>query len=217
MWEGLTASRPVDREPPAPGHGPLRQGPVSPVLASTSRLSLRAREPGDSESIYRIVTDRTVRYTWRTRGVLWSPQQLNTALSRDVLVSAVATTSDNPDEIVGLGELLDPSPVDGRVHLSVVAGPSWIGSGLGAEIGLAMMAFGFHAYPIRKMYLEVVAGNDRVRPGLARLMTREATFREHLNLEGSLLDVESYAIWRDELVPLVRRLRVSVSVGGQLV
>jgi len=57
----------------------------------------------------------------------------------------------------------------------------------------------FAAYPFAKLYLQLLDGElDRVRSGLGRFLSHEATMRGHLYWKGDRIDVHTVAIDRDD-------------------
>ncbi|MGK2958617.1 MAG: GNAT family N-acetyltransferase, partial [Acidimicrobiales bacterium] len=157
------------------------------------------------QQLHMIITDPLVRDSWRTRGRYWAPFQLQAQLASDSLCSAVATTGDSGAEVIGLVELLDADLLDRRAHMSLVVGRQHLSSGVGIQMAGLFAEFAFGAFDLEKLYLEVQGNNDRLVPGLQRLLDHEATFKRHLNINGDWRDIEVFALWPERLPDLLRR------------
>jgi RimJ/RimL family protein N-acetyltransferase len=176
-------------------------------LAHGPRLTLWPLQNLHIEPLQRLISDPIVRSHWRTRGAYWAPYQVQAQLARDVLVTAIATLGPKPsDPLVGLAEIIDPAFVDQRAQLSTVVGRRYLNSGVGIELALTLAEFAFDAYTFQKFQIEVHAVNDRLARGLRRLLDHEGTLKRHLNLHGEWIDVELYALWKDDLPRLKDRL-----------
>lgn len=84
-----------------------------------------------------------------------------------------------------------------HAQLGVLSNPEYIGSGLGAELGVLTVAWAFQRYPLRKIYLEMPKVNAR---SLARMLNSyaelEAELPEHTYLDGQLVATSIYSISR---------------------
>jgi RimJ/RimL family protein N-acetyltransferase len=179
--------------------------PDDQVLATGPTLRLRRLAAADLPVVHELMSAPEIGRTWRARGAVLAPTQVQGLLTRDVLVSAVAERRDD-GRLVGLTEVLDPSFVDRRAQLSAFVASDLLSTGISVEMGLLFLDWFFEAYAIDKVQLEVLGSNHRLVPGLRRLVHHEGTLVRHVNLLGRWEDVEVFAVWREDLPGLCSML-----------
>jgi RimJ/RimL family protein N-acetyltransferase len=185
-------------------------GPPRPdatdALAQGARVALWRLENSHIPALHAMIMPAATRATWRTRGFLWSPAELQARLTAEIFTSAVVTRADDPADVIGLAELSDADFLDGRAQLSLVMAERTRGGPLGAEAALLFVRHCFDAYPLDKLSIMVQGDNDRLAPGLRRLLSHEGCLRRHLRIDGRWIDVDLFALWRHDLERLERRL-----------
>lgn len=169
------------------------------------KVRLRHLEPTDLPALHRLATDPQVRGSWRTRGDLWSFAQVEQHLVADPHVGLVVTGI-GEDEPLGLVELHDVDLVDARAQLAVLVQPWAWASGVAGEAAVLFARFAFDSLPLDKVACTVQATNDRAVPALRRILAHEGTLRRHLNVHGTWIDLELFALWRDDLPAIEARL-----------
>jgi RimJ/RimL family protein N-acetyltransferase len=178
---------------------------TSPDVRTGRKVRLRHLEPADLPALHRLATDPLVRGSWRTRGDLWSFAQVEQHLVADPHVGLVVTEI-GEDEPLGLVELHDVDLVDARAQLALVIHPAAWASGIAGEAAVLFARYAFDALPLDKVACTVQATNDRAVPALHRILAHEGTLRRHLNVHGSWIDLELFALWRAELPAIEARL-----------
>lgn len=184
-----------------------------PDVATGRKVRLRHLEPSDLPPLHRLATDPRVRGSWRTRGDLWSFAQVEHHLAADPHVGLVATAI-GEDEPLGLVELHDLDLIDARAQLAVLVHPSAWAAGIGAEAAVLFARFAFGSLPLEKLACTVQASNVRAVDALRRVLEHEGTLRRHLNVHGTWIDLELFALWREDLPPLEARLGLQRPATG---
>lgn len=186
---------------------------TEPTVRHGRKVRLRHLTPADLPALHRLASDPQVRGSWRTRGDLWSFAQLEHHLSADPHVALVATAIGD-DEPFGLLELHDVDPIDARAQLSVLVHPSAWASGVAGEAAVLFARFAFDALPLDKLACTVQATNERASLALRRTLDHEGTLRRHLNVHGTWIDLELFALWKDRLPAMEARVGVSPGSSG---
>jgi RimJ/RimL family protein N-acetyltransferase len=169
--------------------------------------SVWQRQPSDFDVLHSLVSDEVVRASWRTRGLICTRDQLEHALTDEVLLSAVIRSGHGQtDPIVGLIEVLEFVAIDRRAQLALVVDRAHLGTAVGVDAVAALVPVLFDQLPIDKLQMETLATNRRVVRGLRRLLTHEGRFQRHVNVLGEMHDIEVFALWRDDLPRLRARL-----------
>lgn len=180
-----------------------------PSIATGRKVRLRHMQREDLPALHRMVTSPGIRDTWRTRGDLWSFGRLEQRLVDDPHLGLVVTELD-ADEPLGLFELHDVDLVDARAQLAVlVAQEAWC-SGVAGEGAVLFARHAFESLPLEKLACTVQATNDRAVPALRRVLAHEGTLRRHLNIHGTWVDVEVFALWKAALPGIEERLGLTV-------
>ncbi len=175
---------------------------VEPLFAD-GYLQLWALEEKHIGPVHRIISSAAVSRTWRSRGRYWSPAETQARLGSS-FDSAVATVGAE-SEVVGLAELTDVDFEDRRAQLGLVTAESTWGTGTPIAIALRYLEYIFRVYPLEKIGVTAHSQNQRLIPGLRRLLPKEGHFVRHINMQGEWLDLESFAIFRSDFDRLVRR------------
>lgn len=182
-------------------------------VAHGTRVSLRHLRDDDFPALHRLAMSTAVRRSWRTRGRYWSPAELEHRIAADPHVALVVTDRLGGPPL-GLAELHDVDLVDRRAQLGLMTAPETWASPAAAEAALLFLRYAFATLPIDKVACTVQATNVRAVRGLGRLLTHEGTLRRHLNLDGTWVDLEIFAVWRRDLPVLEQRLGGSVRPPG---
>jgi RimJ/RimL family protein N-acetyltransferase len=162
----------------------------------TTRTELRAPEQHDLTYLYGLLTHPSVAPHVRFRGTTVSPQEFAPALYEGALLVHLATAR-RTGRPIGLLMLHGASVMDGYVHLSMVAEPYAVGSGLLVEAGMAFLSHAFDTWPLRKVYIEATEDALRqYRSVVRRCGSEEGLLREHAYAEGRYQDVHLIAIYR---------------------
>lgn len=175
------------------------------VVARGARVALRHLREPDFAVLHRLAMAPEVRRSWRTRGSYWSPAELQHRVGTDPHVALVVTDRDDGPPL-GLVELHDLDLVDRRAQLGLMTAPETWASPAAAEAALLFLRFAFDALPLDKVACTVQGTNVRAVRALGRLLAHEGTLRRHLNIDGTWVDLEVYAVWRHDLPELERRL-----------
>lgn len=174
-------------------------------VARGTHVVLRHLRDTDFPPLHQLAMSSAVRSSWRTRGSYWSPGEFQHRVATDPHVALVATDGDDGPPI-GLVELHDLDLVDRRAQLGLMTAPATWASPAAAETALLFLRFAFATLPLDKIACSLQATNERAVRALGRLLTHEGTLRRHLNLDGTWVDLEIYAVWRPDLARLERRL-----------
>lgn len=185
---------------------------TAPALRTGRKVRLRHLAPADLPALHRLATDPQVRDSWRTRGDLWSFAQLEQHLTADPHVGLVVTAVD-ADEPIGLVELHDLDLLDARAQLAILVQPWAWPSGVAGEAAVLFAGFAFDALPLDKIACTVQASNDRAAPALRRILDHEGTLRRHLNVHGTWVDLELFALWRAALPAIEARMGLAPPAG----
>jgi RimJ/RimL family protein N-acetyltransferase len=118
--------------------------------------------------------------------------------ARDKIVFAVCTVKNN--EHIGNVSLDNIDARHRTARLSAfIANPSNRGKGLGRHAIYLLLEYAFHHLNLRKVYLKMLAENNRVFIFYKKLgFVLEGTLREHEYVNGKYVDKNLLAIFRDD-------------------
>ena len=197
---------PRDRSSPGPPLVPaaLDVGSTADRIVLGRKVALRHLRTSDFPALHQLATHPVVRATWRTRGVYWSPAELQHRVASDPHLAVVATDVTGR-RLVGLAELHDVDLVDARAQLALMSHPDTWASGIALEVAFLFVRFAFDSLPLDKVAFTVQADNTRAVAGLRRLLRHEGTLRRHLNIHGRWADLEVFALFRADLALIEAR------------
>jgi RimJ/RimL family protein N-acetyltransferase len=166
--------------PPAPS-------PLAPVL-SNHDLRLTPVEPDDVRFLYSLATHPETCYRWRYRGVPPQTDRFLADLWAQVLVQFVARRTEDGEpvgHVVAYGADLG----QGYAYLGAVFRPPYSGSGLAAQGSAMFIRYLFHAFALRKLYIEVPGFNwPQLSSGEGKLFQVEGIMRDHEHYAGRYWD-----------------------------
>lgn len=112
--------------------------------------------------------------------------------------SAELTFAIDDGQLVGaIGLRVEPEHA--RAEIGYWIGVPFWGRGYATEAAAAVVRFGFEEHPLNRIFAQVFRRNPASARVLEKIGLRhEGTLRQHLKKWGELVDVEYYAILRDE-------------------
>ena len=174
------------------------------TVLETVRLRLRPFESTDAGALYDVVSAREV-----AAGTLTIPHPYEPEWAAEYIASIeneteLAITLRSDGTLVGSIALVVEREHD-RAELGYVVGVAYWGRGYATEAARALIAHGFAALGLNRVYAFCFTRNPASRRVLEKLgMTHEGTRRAHTLKWGEYLDDEFYGILRDEW-PLAAR------------
>ena len=170
---------------------------LAPVLAS-NEIRFTPVGPDDIRPLYALATHPQTCYRWRYRGVPPPIERFAADLWSQVLVQFVAR--DIGGEPVGHVVAYGADVGQGYAYIGTVFQPQFTGAGLAARASMMFVRYLFHAYPLRKLYIEVPGFNwPQLRSGEGRLLQVEGIMRDHEFYAGRHWDRYLCAIYRDNV------------------
>jgi RimJ/RimL family protein N-acetyltransferase/aryl carrier-like protein len=174
-----------------------RRSALAPVLRN-SAYRLAPIQDGDLAFLYTLAVHPETGYRWRYRGQPPPPERFAAELWGQVLVQYVAREV-NGDEPVGLVVAYAADLAQGHAFVGAVFVPEHAGTGLAAEATAMFVRYLFHAFPLRKLYLEVPGFNwPQVQSGAGRLFHVEGVLKGHDFYAGRYWDKYLCAVYRPD-------------------
>jgi RimJ/RimL family protein N-acetyltransferase len=177
---------------------------ATPMLV-TPRLVLRALDVADAPAIAERAGDRRV-----ARYLIAVPSPYPVSLATRWILARIAwwaqgrgvtlaiARRETPKELIG-SISLRRYVRDSRAELGYWLGANTWGHGYATEAGEALVAFGFGAMRLQRIYAQVIAGNDASCRVLDKLgMSNEGIRRAHIRKGKRLHDVVMFGLLRDE-------------------
>jgi len=170
---------------------------------STDRLILRPLTRADALDLYAYAQDEQV-----ARSGMWEPfasqsecteyvARLVADYERGLMWWALEHRADG--RVVGRVQLSDWTRGDARAELSYALHRSYWGQGLMTETVAPAVAYGWHELELHRLGAVVLPYNTASIRILERLgMRREGTLRHHRRLWGEWVDVDVYAVLKDD-------------------
>ncbi|MDW8319624.1 MAG: GNAT family protein [Anaerolineae bacterium] len=173
--------------------------PQPPTLAG-QRLLLRPVTPEDYPVLHRWETDVATLYLWQPQTALLGYEEFverrrsgNQGLHVQLLV-----TEREGGQPVGTVFSFDVSLVNGYGSLGIYLEPGCVGRGLGVEAGYLFVGYLMAYYPLRKLYTDIYAYNERSLRLADRLgFVVEGTLRAHRWFDHRYWDLYKLALYRE--------------------
>lgn len=140
--------------------------------------------------------------TWRTRGEVPHFDAVRRLVVDDVLLGACVETRDT-GELVGLVQIVNPSPPDGTADLAVCSFGVQPSPGPILEGAVLLIDEAFARYPLRKIQLSLSTSALAQVSDLSGYLPKEGHLMNQLVLDGAAEDLHLYALWRSTFHSLV--------------
>lgn len=171
---------------------------LAPTL-SDATVRLTPVGPDDVRFLYSLAVHPQTCFRWRYRGVPPPVERFAADLWSQVLVQFVVRRTEN-QEPVGHVVAYGAEIGHGHTYIGAVFQPAYTGTGLAARAAMMFIRYLFHAFPLRKLYMEVPEFNwPQLRSGENQLFRVEGRLRDHEHFAGRYWDRLLCAIYRDGL------------------
>lgn len=168
----------------------------------TGRLLLRAFRRGDIPDIVRLAGAREVAAT--TLRIPHPYTEADAERFLDLIATDRSFGFAFAITLLEMGQLcgavgLHPDPVHPRAELGYWIGVPYWGRGYATEAARAVLAYGFNALKLHRIWANHFKGNTASARVLQKLgMSYEGCSREHVEKWGRFIDLENYAILASE-------------------
>lgn len=164
---------------------------------STRRVGLRTIRETDSHFLYELMTSPEAGGRVRFAGATPSPEQVRASLWESVLAQFVVVGAES-GEPKGVVAVTSPNFRDGFAYLSALGTPAAQRSGLVVEGAVLGFNYAFNTWPFRKLYMEATdTSYQSFSSGVDRLFIQEGRLKEHVFWNGSFVDLNILAVYRE--------------------
>lgn len=184
-----------------------RAGGIRQPRLETERLVLRPFEPTDVDGVIELANDPDIARNTiniphpygRADAEAWIASHPAQRERREAVTYAI--TDRSTDRLMGAVGLTLDDP-DHRAELGYWIGREFWGRGFATEATAAVIDWAFQALDLHRVHATHFPRNPASGSVLRKLgMRREGRLREHVLKDGEYLDLEYYALLRDDLDP----------------
>ena len=169
---------------------------LAPTL-SNNEIRLTPVEPDDLRFLYALSIHPETCFRWRYRGAPPPIERFASDLWSQVLVQFVARRTDDGEPV---GHVVAYGADMGQryAYIGAVFRAEYHGSGLAAQVVAMFVRYMFHAFPMRKLYVEIPGFNwPQMRSGEGKIFQVEGIMRDHEFFGGRYWDRYLCAIYPD--------------------